>query len=42
MIKEFKGEVVYNQEVDKHFPHLTVGQTVSLCLSDLNLNPHRN
>ena len=20
MMKEFKGEVVYNQEVDKHFP----------------------
>ncbi|KAE8355692.1 ABC-2 type transporter-domain-containing protein [Aspergillus coremiiformis] len=28
MVKEFKGEVVYNQEVDKHFPHLTVGQTL--------------
>ncbi|KAL1592348.1 hypothetical protein SLS60_011426 [Paraconiothyrium brasiliense] len=28
MIKEFKGEVAYNQEVDKHFPHLTVGQTL--------------
>ncbi|KAL4879024.1 ABC-2 type transporter-domain-containing protein [Aspergillus karnatakaensis] len=28
MMKEFKGEVVYNQEVDKHFPHLTVGQTL--------------
>ncbi|CAN8098219.1 unnamed protein product [Discula destructiva] len=28
IIKEFKGEVVYNQEVDKHFPHLTVGQTL--------------
>jgi len=28
MKKEFKGEVVYNQEVDKHFPHLTVGQTL--------------
>ena len=26
--KEFKGEVVYNQEVDKHFPHLTVGETL--------------
>jgi ATP-binding cassette subfamily G (WHITE) protein 2 (PDR) len=26
--KEFKGETVYNQEVDKHFPHLTVGQTL--------------
>ena len=28
MIKEFKGETVYNQEVDKHFPHLTVGETL--------------
>ncbi|KAG9696509.1 pleiotropic drug resistance protein, ABC superfamily, partial [Aureobasidium melanogenum] len=28
MTKEFKGEVIYNQEVDKHFPHLTVGQTL--------------
>lgn len=28
IIKEFKGEVVYNQEVDRHFPHLTVGQTL--------------
>lgn len=28
MTKEFKGEIVYNQEVDRHFPHLTVGQTL--------------
>jgi len=28
MAKEFKGETVYNQEVDRHFPHLTVGQTL--------------
>lgn len=28
MHKEFGGEVVYNQEVDKHFPHLTVGETL--------------
>lgn len=28
MMKEFKGETPYNQEVDKHFPHLTVGQTM--------------
>ncbi|KAK9371409.1 putative ABC multidrug transporter [Lipomyces kononenkoae] len=28
MHREFKGEVLYNQEVDKHFPHLTVGQTL--------------
>lgn len=27
-MKRFKGEIVYNQEVDKHFPHLTVGQTL--------------
>ncbi|EAW09321.1 putative ABC multidrug transporter [Aspergillus clavatus NRRL 1] len=33
MIKEFKGEVVYNQEVDKHFPHLTVGQTLEFAAS---------
>lgn len=28
MHKEFKGETLYNQEVDKHFPHLTVGETL--------------
>ncbi|EME40339.1 ABC transporter-like protein [Dothistroma septosporum NZE10] len=28
MMKEFQGEVIYNQEVDKHFPHLTVGETL--------------
>jgi ATP-binding cassette, subfamily G (WHITE), member 2, PDR len=28
MHKQFKGECVYNQEVDKHFPHLTAGQTL--------------
>lgn len=28
MIKQFRGELVYNQEVDKHFPHLTVGETL--------------
>lgn len=28
MMKQFKGEIVYNQEVDKHFPHLTVGETL--------------
>lgn len=26
--KEFRGEAVYNQEQEKHFPHLTVGQTL--------------
>ncbi|KAK1756393.1 ABC transporter-like protein [Echria macrotheca] len=31
--KEFKGEVIYNQEVDKHFPHLTVGQTLEFAAS---------
>ena len=29
MMKEFKGETAYNQEVDKHFPHLTVGETLT-------------
>ncbi|KAK3059406.1 hypothetical protein LTS18_010948, partial [Coniosporium uncinatum] len=33
MMKEFRGEVVYNQEVDKHFPHLTVGQTLEFAAS---------
>ncbi|KKK17140.1 ATP-binding cassette transporter [Aspergillus rambellii] len=28
MLKQYKGEFLYNQEVDKHFPHLTVGQTL--------------
>ncbi|KAE8154581.1 ABC-2 type transporter-domain-containing protein [Aspergillus avenaceus] len=28
MIKEYRGEILYNQEVDKHFPHLTVGETL--------------
>lgn len=28
MVKQYRGEVVYNQEVDKHFPHLTVGETL--------------
>ncbi|KAK7538868.1 ABC-2 type transporter [Phyllosticta citricarpa] len=28
MMKESKGEMVYNQEVDKHFPHLSVGDTL--------------
>ena len=29
MTKHFKGELGYNQEVDKHFPHLTVGETLT-------------
>jgi len=29
MIKRFRGEVAYNGEVDVHFPHLTVYQTLS-------------
>ncbi|KIW52326.1 hypothetical protein, variant 2 [Exophiala xenobiotica] len=28
MIKSFKGEIAYNAEVDQHFPHLTVRQTL--------------
>ncbi|KAL7268661.1 hypothetical protein RUND412_008706 [Rhizina undulata] len=29
MKKRFRGDVVYNPEVDTHFPHLNVGQTLS-------------
>ncbi|KAF9886304.1 hypothetical protein FE257_011563 [Aspergillus nanangensis] len=29
MIKHHRGEVAYNKEVDEHFPHLTVGQTLT-------------
>ncbi|KAJ5167607.1 uncharacterized protein N7482_003201 [Penicillium canariense] len=29
MIKHHRGDVAYNKEVDLHFPHLTVGQTLS-------------
>ncbi|KAJ5151362.1 uncharacterized protein N7482_010614 [Penicillium canariense] len=32
MHEEFKGECVYNQEVDKHFPHLTVGETLEFAV----------
>lgn len=28
MVREFKADLAYNQEIDKHFPHLTVGQTL--------------
>ncbi|KAI9847164.1 MAG: hypothetical protein M1837_003026 [Sclerophora amabilis] len=28
MRKEFRGEILYNQEIDTHFPHLTVNQTL--------------
>jgi ATP-binding cassette, subfamily G (WHITE), member 2, PDR len=28
MIRNFKGEIVYNSEVDNHFPHLTVRETL--------------
>lgn len=33
MMKEFKGEVIYNQEVDKYFPHLTVWETLTFAAS---------
>jgi ATP-binding cassette, subfamily G (WHITE), member 2, PDR len=39
MMKEFKSEISYNQEVDKHFPHLTVGQTLEFAA--LARAPHR-
>lgn len=28
MKREFKGEILYNQETEKHFPHLTVSETL--------------
>lgn len=28
MIRKYKGETVYNSEIDRHFPHLTVRQTL--------------
>ncbi|KAJ5952972.1 uncharacterized protein N7479_011385 [Penicillium vulpinum] len=28
MMQKYRGEVVYNQETDHHFPNLTVGQTL--------------
>lgn len=28
-----KGEAIYNQEVDKHFPHLTVSETLEFAAS---------
>ncbi|KAL4802779.1 ABC-2 type transporter-domain-containing protein [Aspergillus unguis] len=33
MIKHFRGEVAYNQEIDTHFAHLTVGETLSFAAS---------
>lgn len=32
-LKEFKGEAIYNQENEKHFPHLTVGETLNFAAS---------
>lgn len=29
MVKHYRGEVAYNKEVDLHFPHLSVGQTLT-------------
>lgn len=29
MIRGYRGEIAYNQEADEHFPHLTVGETLS-------------
>jgi ABC-type multidrug transport system permease subunit/ABC-type multidrug transport system ATPase subunit len=38
MIKHFRGEVNYNPEIDRHFPHLTVGQTLEFAAA--LLTPH--
>lgn len=40
MVKEMRGEIVYNQEVDKHFPHLTVGETLTHAAA-LRIPSHR-
>ncbi|KAF2766133.1 hypothetical protein EJ03DRAFT_354264 [Teratosphaeria nubilosa] len=40
MLKEFRGEVQYNQEVDKHFPHLTVRETLEHAAA-LRMPSHR-
>ncbi|EDK47411.1 protein SNQ2 [Lodderomyces elongisporus NRRL YB-4239] len=32
MIKHFKNDLVYNPELDVHFPHLTVDQTLSFAI----------
>lgn len=40
MTREFSGEIVYNQENDKHFPHLTVGQTLEHAAA-LRIPSHR-
>jgi ABC-type multidrug transport system ATPase subunit len=39
MHDRFRGEVAYNGEVDIHFPHLTVGQTLNF--STKLRTPHR-
>lgn len=33
MIKNFKSDLVYNPELDVHFPHLTVQQTLSFAIA---------
>lgn len=42
IMKEFKGEVVYNQEVDRHFPQLTVGQTLEFAAAARTPSNHFN
>ncbi|CAM1508811.1 Fc.00g025500.m01.CDS01 [Cosmosporella sp. VM-42] len=33
MVKHFKGELIYNQELDEHLPYLTVGETLEFAAS---------
>lgn len=33
MITQYRGEITYNQEIDQHFPHLTVGETLAFAAS---------
>ncbi|PVH92147.1 hypothetical protein DM02DRAFT_544241 [Periconia macrospinosa] len=39
MIKNFKGDLGYNREVDQHFPHLTVWETLSFAAAARTPSP---
>ncbi|CAK7562606.1 MAG: hypothetical protein SEPTF4163_000454 [Sporothrix epigloea] len=33
MMRHYRGEIAYNQEIDEHFPHLTAGETLTFAAS---------
>ncbi|CAK7235581.1 hypothetical protein SBRCBS47491_009341 [Sporothrix bragantina] len=33
MMRHYRGEISYNQEIDEHFPHLTAGETLTFAAS---------